>query len=236
MPRRNPQRIVAIGTLPNRDPHNLLRFVRAQNTPAGPDFTSLYDTALDEILNQSKTEACKWVDCVLPRLQRPGKKRERMALRSEAEAHAFMELPVLGNRVLEILEAMVLSDAGCPVGLLGSRVNAAKAYNSMALFAGINEKVAELQRRLLSGLFKGFNADDDGEMEENHDKEDSAPPQDDDLSDTRVSPDSLKRKRKPEGGDDGKVCKKNKPNPAERPEGDGNDGKACKACNCKTQT
>ena len=114
MARRNPPKIIAVGSLPNRDPHRLLRLVRAQNSPAGPGFFSIHDTALRGMLSDGKTQADDWIGCVRPGLQSRGGKRCRVSLGSMDEARAFMELPALGNRLLGIGEALLLSRAECP--------------------------------------------------------------------------------------------------------------------------
>lgn len=213
MPRRKPQKTVAVGSLPDRDPHDLMRFVRAQNVPAGPDFFSVYDTALGEIMSNGTPQADDWLDCVLPRLQSPGEKRGQMLLRSVEEARAFMEMPVVRNRFLEICEAMLLCRAECPVTLLGSRGNASKACSSLTLLASISERATILQG-LLSGLFSGVHADD-AETGGNDDPEDRARPRDPAMAAAGSSTVVPGRKRRAEGGGDGAgLSKRPKPSPA----------------------
>lgn len=108
------------------DKYDLQRFVDAQ--------ASTYDTALGEIRRGRKTSHWMWF--VFPQLAGLGHSAmsQRFAIRSHAEARAYLAHPVLGRRLRECVGALQdLSDTTAE-RVFGS-VDAAKLRSSLTLFA-----------------------------------------------------------------------------------------------------
>lgn len=84
--------------------HDLARFVRAQDAPAGAG--SIYDMALAELrAGEKKTH---WMWFVLPQLRGLGTSEmsQKYAIVSLAEARAYIAHPVLGPRLRECVAAL----------------------------------------------------------------------------------------------------------------------------------
>ena len=104
----------------------LERFVQAQD--------SVYQRALAELRDGRKTSHWMWF--VFPQLAGLGfsAMSERYAIRSLAEARAYLAHPVLGARLRECAQIVADSDAISTEQLFGG-IDAMKLRSSMTLFA-----------------------------------------------------------------------------------------------------
>lgn len=111
-----------------REPFELRRFVEAQR--------ELYDSALAEIRRGRKESHWMWF--VFPQVAGLGSSAisRRFAIRSGAEAAAYLEHPVLGARLRECTAAMNALPTDSATEVLG-RVDATKFRSSMTLFANV---------------------------------------------------------------------------------------------------
>ena len=108
------------------DPHDLKRFVDAQ--------AHTYDQALAELrAGQKRTH---WMWFVFPQIAGLGRSgmAQRFAIRSLAEAKAYLSHPLLGRRLVEAAKALTALDTENPAEVFGS-VDALKLHSSMTLFA-----------------------------------------------------------------------------------------------------
>ena len=108
------------------DPHDLQRFVDAQ--------AHTYDQALAELrAGQKRTH---WMWFVFPQIAGLGQSgmAQRFAIRSLAEAKAYLSHPLLGRRLVESAKALTALDTEDPAEVFGS-VDAMKLHSSMTLFA-----------------------------------------------------------------------------------------------------
>jgi uncharacterized protein (DUF1810 family) len=94
------------------DPYNLSRFVQAQE--------QTYDQALAE-LNAGRKRS-HWMWYVFPQLDGLGSSpiTKRYSLKSEAEARAYLDHPVLGQRLVECAEAILRVEGKSAREILGS--------------------------------------------------------------------------------------------------------------------
>jgi uncharacterized protein (DUF1810 family) len=111
------------------DPHDLDRFVRAQ---AGS-----YAAALAELKAGAKRSHWMWF--VFPQIEGLGRSETARfyAIRTRAEAAAFLAHPVLGPRLRECVEAMDGLAARDPAAVLGG-IDAVKLRSSLTLFAELD--------------------------------------------------------------------------------------------------
>jgi uncharacterized protein (DUF1810 family) len=110
------------------DPYDLQRFVAAQ------DADGTYPRALAELQAGRKTSHWMWF--VFPQLAGLGLSAmsQRYAVRSLAEAAAYLEHPVLGPRLLECAETVAPSPAATATSLFGA-VDAQKLQSCLTLFS-----------------------------------------------------------------------------------------------------
>lgn len=108
------------------DPHDLNRFVDAQRL--------VYEQALSEIVAGDKRTHWMWF--VFPQLLglAQSETSRAFAIRSSAEARAYLDHPVLGPRLLECAEAAVHVEGRGAVEIFGS-TDARKLKSSATLFA-----------------------------------------------------------------------------------------------------
>jgi uncharacterized protein (DUF1810 family) len=94
------------------DPYDLDRFVRAQ--------ASVYETALAEIRGGRKRTHWMWF--VFPQLTGLGSSdfSKRYAVRSLAEAEAYLAHPVLGPRLTECFDAVLGTEGSSALEIFGS--------------------------------------------------------------------------------------------------------------------
>ena len=109
------------------DPHNLERFVEAQ------DARGTYDRAVDELRRGYK--ASHWMWFVFPQIAGLGYSAtsRRYAIASLDEAKAYLEHPVLGPRLRECA-AIVAGIQGKSAERIFGDVDAVKLHSSMTLF------------------------------------------------------------------------------------------------------
>jgi uncharacterized protein (DUF1810 family) len=112
----------------NDDPHGLQRFVDAQ------DRADTYRRALAEL--HAGRKRSHWMWFVFPQISGLGRSQTavRYAIRSMAEAQAYLEHPVLGPRLVECARALS-GLAGLTAREVLGDVDAVKLRSSMTLFA-----------------------------------------------------------------------------------------------------
>ncbi len=110
------------------DTFSLQRFVEAQ------DSNGTYDAALAEL--RAGRKRTHWMWFVFPQVAGLGRSAvaQRYAVASLAEAHAYVEHPVLGARLVECARALVELRGSDAADVLGP-VDAQKLRSSMTLFA-----------------------------------------------------------------------------------------------------
>jgi uncharacterized protein (DUF1810 family) len=123
------------------DPFELERFVAAQ------DEGQTYQHALAELRHGHKRG--HWIWFVFPQLTGLGSSSmsECYAIRSLDEAHAYLQHPMLGNRLVECAEALLELDGDDPVAVMGT-VDSLKLRSSMTLFAGVPDANPVFERVL----------------------------------------------------------------------------------------
>jgi uncharacterized protein (DUF1810 family) len=121
--------------------YDLQRFVDAQNEQG------TYQRALEELRAGLKTSHWMWF--VFP--QRAGLGRsetsQRYAIDSAQEARAYLEHPLLGRRLVESAEALLIHRDTTASKILGE-IDALKLHSSMTLFAAIAPEQPVFQRVL----------------------------------------------------------------------------------------
>jgi uncharacterized protein (DUF1810 family) len=130
---------------PSDDPHDLARFVDAQ---AGD-----YERALAEIRGGRKRSHWMWY--VFPQIDGLGlsSMSRRYAIKSVAEAKAYLDHPTLGPRLIEICEAALGVDGRSAHDLFGSPDDM-KLKSCATLFAGVSPPDSVFAR-LLDKYFQG---------------------------------------------------------------------------------
>ena len=131
--------------MPEKDPHDLARFVDAQ---AGD-----YETALAEVGRGRK--ASHWMWYIFPQVDGLGfsSMSRRYAIRSAEEARAYLDHPVLGPRLVEIAEAALGVEGRSAREIFGSPDDM-KLKSSATLFAGVTPPDSAFSR-LLDKYFRG---------------------------------------------------------------------------------
>ena len=114
------------------DPHDLNRFVRAQD--------GSFDVALAELGHGRK--ATHWMWFVFPQLAGLGRSEtaHHYAIRSRAEARAYLAHPLLGSRLREATAAAIAA-TGDAEAIFGG-IDALKLRSSMTLFAAVADDPA----------------------------------------------------------------------------------------------
>ena len=127
------------------DPYDLDRFVRAQEHD--------YASALAEI--RSGRKRSHWMWYVFPQFDGLGvsETSRRYAIRSEAEAEAYLRHPILGSRLLEIAEAAAAIDGRSAREVFGSPDDM-KLRSCATLFARVSP-AGSVFERLLARYFDG---------------------------------------------------------------------------------
>ena len=94
------------------DPYNLSRFVNAQADD--------YETALDEISNGQKQSHWMWY--IFPQFHGLGfsPSSRLYAIKSAAEAEAYLSHPILGTRLLQCAEAVLQVEGRTTFEIFGS--------------------------------------------------------------------------------------------------------------------
>jgi len=126
---------------------DLERFLDAQ------DSGNIYEQALRELREGHKTSHWMWF--VFPQVAGLGRSEmsQRYAIDSLAEARAYLDHPVLGPRLIECCEALLLHREKSAEQILGG-IDAIKLRSSMTLFTRANPEVESFQQ-VLDRCFNG---------------------------------------------------------------------------------
>ncbi len=113
---------------------NLLRFVHAQDSGGIYDGTGTYAQALQEV--KAGYKRGHWIWYVFPQMKGLGKSEisEFYGINGREEAKAYIEHPVLRERLVEICEAVLYSEASV-YDIFGS--DAIKVRSCILLFASV---------------------------------------------------------------------------------------------------
>ena len=127
------------------DPHDLSRFVRAQERD--------YAQALSEIRGGRKRSHWMWY--VFPQYAGLGfsEMSQRYAIKSLDEARAYLDHPVLGPRLIECAQAALEIDGRTATDVFGSPDDA-KLKSGATLFAAVSPAGSAFER-LLDKYFAG---------------------------------------------------------------------------------
>jgi uncharacterized protein (DUF1810 family) len=127
------------------DPHDLRRFVDAQ--------AGVYDQALAEIRGGRKRSHWMWF--IFPQVEGLGSSStaRRYAIKSAAEARAYLDHPLLGPRLVECAEAAVGVEGKSAHEVFGSPDDM-KLRSSATLFANVSPP-GSVFARVLDKYFKG---------------------------------------------------------------------------------
>jgi uncharacterized protein (DUF1810 family) len=130
---------------PPNDSHDLQRFVDAQ--------AGVYDRALAEL--RAGRKESHWMWFIFPQFAGLGRSTmsERFAIRSLAEAEAYLKHPVLSPRLMECAEALLAVRGRSAHEILGSPDDA-KLQSCATLFSRIAPDGSVLHR-LLDRFFEG---------------------------------------------------------------------------------
>ncbi len=123
----------------SRDAFDLSRFVTAQE--------DVYESALAEI--RSGRKRTHWMWFVFPQLRGLGSSpiSRQFAIRSAAEARAYLAHPILGARLLECCDALLRVNAGSANDIFGSPDDM-KLRSCATLFASVSERGSVFERVL----------------------------------------------------------------------------------------
>ena len=115
---------------------NLLRFVHAQDSGGIYDGTGTYAQALQEVKAGHKQG--HWIWYVFPQMKGLGKSEisEFYGINGREEAKAYIEHPVLRERLVEICEAVLNSETSV-YDIFGS--DAIKVRSCILLFASVSD-------------------------------------------------------------------------------------------------
>ena len=115
---------------------NLLRFVHAQDSGGIYDGTGTYAEALQEVKAGHKRG--HWIWYVFPQMKGLGKSEisEFYGINGREEAKAYIEHPVLRERLVEICEAVLYSETSV-YDIFGS--DAIKVRSCILLFASVSD-------------------------------------------------------------------------------------------------
>ena len=127
----------------------LERFVSAQ--------ADTYDRALAEVRRGRK--ASHWMWYVFPQIAGLGRSdmAQRYAIRDAAEARAYLAHPLLGPRLIEIVDAAVAAPGGAEAIFGG--IDAVKLRSSLTLFAAVADDPVPFDR----GLARFYDGERDAE-------------------------------------------------------------------------
>ena len=127
------------------DPYNLSRFVQAQE--------QTYDQALAE-LNAGRKRS-HWMWYVFPQLDGLGSSpiTKRYSIKSEAEARAYLDHPVLGQRLVDCAEAILRVEGKSAREILGSP-DGLKLKSCATLFARVSPPGSVFER-ILEKFYSG---------------------------------------------------------------------------------
>ena len=120
---------------------------------AAQDRAQTYRQALSELRHGHKRG--HWIWFVFPQLAGLGSSSmsERYAIRSLDEACAYLQHPILGERLVECAEALLGLDGDDPAAVMGT-IDALKLRSSMTLFASAPEANPVFER-VLARYYQG---------------------------------------------------------------------------------
>ena len=132
------------------DPHNLQRFLEAQEP--------VIDTVIEEL--RAGRKRSHWMWFVFPQVEGLGRSRmaERYAIASAAEASAYLDHPTLGRRLRECTGLVNAVDADSAEAVFGTPDNR-KFQSAMTLF----EAVADDPTPFTTALQRYFDGERDQE-------------------------------------------------------------------------
>jgi len=127
------------------DPHDLGRFLAAQ--------AGVYEIALAEI--RAGRKQTHWMWFVFPQIAGLGSSRTSQfyAIKSAAEARAYLEYPVLGDRLRKCADAVLHLSARSATEVFGSPDDL-KLWSSATLFAAVSDPGSVFEH-LISRYFRG---------------------------------------------------------------------------------
>lgn len=127
------------------DPHDLTRFIEAQEND--------YEQALSEIRSGHKRSHWMWY--IFPQYDGLGfsSTSKRYAIKSIAEAQAYLRHPVLGPRLVDCCEAAIAIEGRSAAEVFGSPDDM-KLRSCATLFAAVSP-AGSVFERLLDKYFKG---------------------------------------------------------------------------------
>ncbi len=130
------------------DPYGLRRFVEAQEEEA------IYARALAEL--RAGRKRSHWMWFVFPQIAGLGSSpmARAYAIRSAAEARAYLDHPVLGPRLRECAAALLAADPALSAEAILGGIDALKLRSSMTLFARA-DPVEELFPAVLDRFYDG---------------------------------------------------------------------------------
>ena len=131
--------------MPNNDPHNLNRFLTAQQ--------GVYETALAELRRGSKQSHWMWF--IFPQIAGLGRSptSQYYSIKSAEEAREYLHHPVLGARLLECARALLAVHGRSASEIFGFPDDM-KLKSSMTLFASVAESEPAFER-VLGQYFDG---------------------------------------------------------------------------------
>ncbi len=129
----------------DQDPYDLQRFLNAQE--------NVYERALSEI--KSGRKRSHWMWFVFPQVEGLGTSStsRRYAIRSVAEAKAYLDDPLLGPRLLESAKAALAAQTSSASELFGSPDDM-KLRSCATLFASVSSE-GSIFSRLINKYFDG---------------------------------------------------------------------------------
>jgi uncharacterized protein (DUF1810 family) len=127
------------------DPYRLDRFLDAQ--------AGIHDVALAEI--QAGRKQTHWMWFVFPQIAGLGSSRtsQYYAIKSAGEARAYLEHPVLGDRLRKCADAVLHLSARSATDVFGSPDDL-KLWSSATLFAAVSEPGSAFEH-IISRYFRG---------------------------------------------------------------------------------
>ena len=142
--------VVAMTKAPAEDPYNLARFLDAQARD--------YDRALAEIRGGRKESHWMWY--IFPQFFGLGHSAtsEFYAIRSLAEARAYLDHPVLGPRLVECADA-VLAVSGRSAREIFGFPDDLKLHSCMTLFAAAAAKGLSVFHHVIEKYYEGYSDD-----------------------------------------------------------------------------
>jgi uncharacterized protein (DUF1810 family) len=128
------------GAMSEDDPHDLARFVEAQD--------GVYDRAVGEL--RAGRKRTHWIWFILPQLEGLGRSptAKRYGIASREEARAYLEHPILGPRLLGAVAAAMQAQGAPDAHALFGSPDDLKFRSCLTLFAEVAEDPAPFEAAL----------------------------------------------------------------------------------------